>query len=66
LSLKYLARIALQRLASDPRVRDKAKEAAKVFADEAQKADPEKGRAYAAGRAVRRTFKRLQGNNETN
>lgn len=66
MSLKYLARMALERVASNPRVREKAKEAAKVFADEAQKADPQKGRAYAAGRAVRRTIKRLKRDNEPN
>ena len=65
MSLKYLARMALQRVAADPRVREKAKEAAKVFADEAQKADPDKGRAYAAGRAVRRTIKRMQGESDS-
>ncbi len=66
LSLKYLARMAIQRVASDPRTREKAKEAARVFADEVQKTDPDKGRAYAAGRAVRRTLKRLQGESESN
>ena len=64
-SLKYLARVAIQRVASDPRTREKAKEAAQVFAEEVQKAGPEKGRAYAAGRAVRRTLKRMQGESES-
>ena len=64
LSLKYLARMAVRRLASDPRTRKKAKAVAQAFADEIQKADHDKGRAYAAGRAVRRTIKRLQENSD--
>ncbi len=65
MSLKTLAHMAFRRVASDPRTREKAKEAAKVFADEVQKAGQDKGRAYAAGRAVRRTIKRLQGDSDT-
>ncbi len=65
-SLKYLARMAVRRLASDPRTREKAKEAARAIADEIQRAGHEKGHAYAAGRAVRRTIKRLQGNSDSN
>ena len=65
MSLKYLARMAVRRLASDPRTREKAKAIARTFADEVQKADQDKGRAYAAGRAVRRTIKRLQGNTDS-
>lgn len=65
MSLKYLARMAVRRVAADPRAREKAKEAAQMFADEVRKSDPKKGRAYAAGRAVGRTLKRLQGDSES-
>ena len=59
--LRNIGRYAAQKLASDPRVRAKAAEAASVVAKEARQIAREEDRARAAGRAVRRAINKLQG-----
>lgn len=60
MNLRTLARFAIQKVASDPKARAKAEEAARVFADEAKQVAHEKDRAYAAGKAFRRTLNKLR------
>ncbi len=59
--LRHVARYATQKLASDPRVREKAAKAARVVVDEARQIARGEDRARAAGRALRRVMNMLQG-----
>jgi hypothetical protein len=59
--LRHIVRYAAQKLASDPRTREKAAKAARVIAGEARQIARGKDRARAAGRAVRRALNKLQG-----
>ncbi len=59
--LRHIARYAAQKLASDPRVREKAARAARVVAGEARQIGRGEDRARAAGQAVRRAMKKLWG-----
>ena len=59
--LRHIARYATQKLASDPRVREKAAKAARVVVDEARQIARGEDRARAAGRAFRRVMNKLQG-----
>lgn len=60
-SLRHIARYAAQKLASNPRTRGKAAEAARGVVEEVQKITREQDKARAAGRAVRRALNKLQG-----
>ena len=59
--LRHIARYAAQRLASDPRAKEKVAKAARAVAGEAKQIVREEDRARAAGRALRRAINRLQG-----
>ncbi len=59
--LRHIARYATQKLASDPRARDKAAKAARVVFDEARQIAHGEDRARAAGRALRRVMNKMQG-----
>ena len=59
--LRHVARYARQKLASDPRGREKAAKAARVVVDEARQIARREDKARAAGRAVRRAMNKLQG-----
>jgi hypothetical protein len=59
--LRHIARYAAQKLASDPRAKEKLAKAARVVAGEAKQIAREEDRARAAGRALRRAINRLQG-----
>ncbi len=59
--LRHIARYAAQKLASDPRAREKAAKAARVVVGEARQIARGEDRARAAGRAVRRARTTLQG-----
>ncbi len=59
--LRHIARYAAQKIAADPRAREKAAKAARVVAGEARQIAREPDRARAAGRAVRRALNKLQG-----
>jgi hypothetical protein len=59
--LRHLARYATQKLASDPRAREKAANAARVVVDEARQIASGEDRAQAAGRAFRRIMNKMQG-----
>ncbi len=59
--LRHVARYATQKLASDPRVREKAAKAARVVIEEARQIVRGEDRARAAGRALRRAMNKLQG-----
>ena len=59
--LSKVARLVAQRVASDPVAREKVIEGARVVMSEAKQISREDDRAYAAGRAVRRAFDKLQG-----
>ncbi len=59
--LRNIARYAAQKIAADPRVREKAAEAARVAVGEAWQIARGEDRARAAGRAVRRALNKLQG-----
>ncbi len=59
--LRHIARYAAQKLASNPRVKEKAVKAACVVADEARQIARGEDRARAAGRALRRAMNKLQG-----
>ena len=59
--LRHIGRYAAQKLASDPRVREKAAKVANVAVNEARRIAREEDRARAAGRAVRRAINKLQG-----
>ncbi len=60
--LRHIARYAAQKLASDPRVREKAAKAARVVVGEARQIARGEDRARAAGRALRRALNKLRGN----
>ncbi len=59
--LRHIARYAAQKLASDPRVREKAAKAARVVVDEARQIAREDDKARAAGRALRRAMNKMRG-----
>jgi hypothetical protein len=59
--LRRIARYAAQKIASDPRAREKAAMVARVVVGEAKQIAREDDRARAAGRAVRRALNKLQG-----
>jgi hypothetical protein len=59
--LRNIARYAAQKLASDPRAKEKAAKAARVVVGEAKQIARGEDRARAAGRALRRAMKKLQG-----
>ncbi len=62
--LRHIARYATQKLASDPRAREKAAKAAKaarVVVGEARQIARGEDRARAAGRAFRRVINKMQG-----
>ncbi len=59
--LRHIARYAAQKLASDPRARDKAAKVAHVVGGEARRIARAENRARAAGRALRRAMNKLQG-----
>ncbi len=59
--LRHIARYAAQKLASDPRAREKAAKAARVVVSEARQIARGEDRARAAGRALRRAMNELQG-----
>ncbi len=60
LLLRHVARYAAQKLAADPRVREKAAKAARVVVEARQIARGE-DRARAAGRALRRVMNKMRG-----
>ena len=59
--LRHIVRYATQKLASNPRVREKAAKAARVVVDEARQIAREEDKARAAGRALRRVINKMQG-----
>ncbi len=59
--LRHIGRYAAQKLASDPRAREKAAKIARVVVGEAKQIARGEDRARAAGRAVRRAINKLQG-----
>jgi hypothetical protein len=59
--LRHIARYAAQKLASDPRAREKAAKVARVVGGEARQIARAEDRARAAGRALRRALNKLQG-----
>ena len=59
--LRHIARYAAQKLASDPRAREKAAGVARVVVGEARQIARGEDRARAAGRALRRAMNKLQG-----
>jgi hypothetical protein len=61
LFLRHIARYAVQKLASDPAVRERAAEAVRAATSEAKQIARGKDKARNAGRALRRAVKKLQG-----
>ncbi len=61
LFLRHVVRYAAQKLAADPRVREKAAQAARTAVDEAKQIAREDNKAHAAGRAVRRALNKVRG-----
>ena len=59
--VRHIARYTAQKLASNPRGREKATGVARVVGGEARQISREEDRAQAAGRALRRAMKKLQG-----
>jgi hypothetical protein len=59
--LRHIGRYAAQKLASDPRLREKAAKVASAVVSEARQIVREEDRARAAGRAIRRAMNKLQG-----
>ena len=59
--LHHIAHYAAQKLASDPRAREKAAEVARVVGEEARQIAGREDKARAAGRALRRALNKLQG-----
>jgi hypothetical protein len=59
--LRHIGRYAAQKLASDPRLREKAAKVASAVVSEASQIAREEDRARAAGRAVRRAINKLLG-----
>jgi hypothetical protein len=58
--LRQIARYVAQRAATDPVVREKVVKAARGIVEETGQIAREEDRAYAAGRALRRAFDKLQ------
>lgn len=58
--LRKIARYVAQKAASDPQAREKAAKVARGVVEEAKQIAKEEDRAYAAGRAFRRAFDKLQ------
>ena len=58
--LRQIARYVAQRAASDPEAREKVVRAARGVVEEAKQIAKEDDRAYAAGRAFRKAFDKLQ------
>jgi hypothetical protein len=61
LFLRHIARYAAQKIASDPRAKEKAAQAARVASGEVRQIAREKDKAQAAGRALRRALNKLRG-----
>ncbi len=59
--LRHIARYAAQKLASDPRAREKAAKAARIVVGEARQIARGEDKARAAGRSLRRAMNKLQG-----
>ncbi len=59
--LRNIGRYAAQKLASDPRAREKAAKVASAVVNEVSQIAREEDRARAAGRAVRRAMNKLRG-----
>ena len=59
--LRQIARYVAQKVASDSEAREKVVRAARGVVEEATQIAKEDDRAYAAGRAFRRAFDKLQG-----
>ncbi len=59
--LRHIVRYAAQKLASDPRAREKAAKVARVVGEEARQIAGREDKARAAGRALRRALNKLQG-----
>ena len=59
--LRNIARYAVQKLASDPRAKEKAAKATRVVVGKAKQIARGEDRARAAGRALRRAMNKLQG-----
>jgi hypothetical protein len=59
--LRNIGRYAAQKLASDPRAREKAAKIARVVVGEARQIARGEDRALAAGRALRRAMNKLRG-----
>jgi hypothetical protein len=60
--LRQIARYVAQKVASDPVAREKVVKAARGVVAEAKQIATKDDRAYAAGRAFRRVFDKLQSN----
>ena len=60
--LRQITRYVAQKVASDPEAREKAVKAAGGVFEEVKQIAKGDDRAYAAGRAFRRAFDKLQGN----
>ena len=61
LFLRHIARYAMRKFASDPAARDQAARAARGVAKEVKQIARDEDPAKAAGRAMRRAIKKLQG-----
>ena len=59
--LRNITRYAVQKLASDPRAKEKAAKAARVVAGDIKQIAREEDKARAAVRALRRAMNKLQG-----
>jgi len=59
--LRHIGRYAAQKLASDPRTREKSAKVASAVVKEAKQIAREEDKARAAGRAVRRAMNKLRG-----
>jgi hypothetical protein len=62
LLLRNIAKYMVQKLASDPRTKERAAKAARVVVGEAKQIARGEDKARAAGRALRRAMKRFEGN----
>ena len=60
--LRQIARYLAQKAASNPEAREKVVKTARGVVEEAKRITKEDDRAYAAGRAVRRAFDKLNSN----
>ena len=60
--LRQIARYVAQKVASDPKAREKVVKATRGFVEETKQIAKENDRAYAAGRAFRRALDKLQSN----